>query len=411
MEERQNLKLEDVAILKMKNLNGIEYLVGNKNISKRSVLPYDNNICDFLGDLSDELNSNSESKNYPDIKTLAFWCRRQNINNLKKKFLSNETRVGLGLIFHITPSNIPTNFAYSLIFGLITGNSNIIKVPTQNFSQVEIICKSINKLLKKKHRSICKMISIIRYSDNDNYTKKISSICNARLIWGGDNSIKNIRKFPLNQRALDIAFADRYSFCVINTSEIMKLGEKEIKRLVERFYNDTYLVDQNACSSPHLIVWLGKKVDKARNKFWKHLHYHVNKKYILTETASVDKYTQLCSHILNLNNLKKYELYNNSIYTTFLKNLDKNIHELRGKWGFFYEYNINDLNKMKNYINNKYQTLTYFGLNKDILKNFIIKNQLEGIDRVVPIGQALDISFFWDGYDLNRTLSRVVDIK
>tara|TARA_B100000315_G_scaffold208552_1_gene203934 strand:- start:82 stop:1269 length:1188 start_codon:yes stop_codon:yes gene_type:complete len=395
----------------MKNLNGIEYLVGNKNISKRSVLPYDNNICDFLGDLSDELNSNSESKNYPDIKTLAFWCRRQNINNLKKKFLSNETRVGLGLIFHITPSNIPTNFAYSLIFGLITGNSNIIKVPTQNFLQVGIICKSINKLLKKKHKSICKMISIVRYSDNDIYTKKISSICSARLIWGGDNSIKNIRNFPLNQRALDIAFADRYSFCVINTSEVIKLGKKEMKRLAERFYNDTYLVDQNACSSPHLVLWLGKKVDKARNKFWKHLHYHVNKNYTLTETASLDKYTQLCSHILSLNNLKKYELYNNFIYTTFLKNLDKNIHELRGKWGFFYEYNINDLNKMKNYINNKYQTLTYFGLNKSILKNFIIKNQLEGIDRIVPIGQALDISFFWDGYDLNKILSRVVDIK
>ena len=411
MEERQNLKLGDVAIPKMKNLNTIEYLVGSKNISKRSVLPYDSNICDFLGDLSDELSLNRESKNYPDIKTLAFWCRRQNINNLKKKFFSNEIRVGLGLIFHITPSNVPTNFAYSLIFGLITGNSNIIKVPTQNFSQVDIICKSINKLLKKKHRSIGKMISIIRYSDNDDYTKNISSICNARLIWGGDLSIKNIRKFPLNQRALDIAFADRYSFCVMNTSEVMKLGKKEMKRLVERFYNDTYLVDQNACSSPHLIVWLGKKVDKARNKFWRHLHHHVNKKYILTETASVEKYTQLCSLILSLGNMKKYELYSNSIYTTFLKKLNKNIHKLRGKWGFFYEYNINDLNKMKSYINNKYQTLTYFGINKDVLKNFILKNQLEGIDRIVPIGQALDISFLWDGYDLNRTLSRVVDIK
>ena len=141
------------------------------------------------------------------------------------------------------------------------------------------------------------------------------------------------------------------------------------------------------------------------------MHYHVNKKYILTEPASLDKYTQLCSHILSLDNLKKYELYNNFIYTTFLKKLNKNIHELRGKWGFFYEYNINDLNKMKNYINNKYQTLTYFGLNKSILKNFILKNQLEGIDRIVPIGQALDIGFFWDGYDLNRILSRVIDIK
>ena len=69
----------------MKNLNGIEYLVGGKSISKKSVLPYDKNVCDFLSDLSDELNSTSESKKYPDIKTLAFWCRRQNINNLKKK--------------------------------------------------------------------------------------------------------------------------------------------------------------------------------------------------------------------------------------------------------------------------------------------------------------------------------------
>ena len=46
-----------------------------------------------------------------------------------------------------------------------------------------------------------------------------------------------------------------------------------------------------------------------------------------------------------------------------------------------------------------------------MLKKFVIKNNLSGIDRIVPIGQALDISFFWDGYDLNRILSRVVDIK
>ena len=94
-----------------------------------------------------------------------------------------------------------------------------------------------------------------------------------------------------------------------------------------------------------------------------------------------------------------------------VKNLDKNNHNLRGKWGFFYEYSTNDLNRIKNYINNKYQTLTYFGMDKDSLKNFVINNQLQGIDRIVPVGQALDISFFWDGYDLNRILSRVVDIK
>tara|TARA_B100001123_G_C15230995_1_gene995163 strand:- start:22 stop:1209 length:1188 start_codon:yes stop_codon:yes gene_type:complete len=395
----------------MSGFDKIEYLVGNQNVRKESNPPFNENICNFLGDLSKELNFLPSSKTYPDIKTLAFWCRKQNIINLKKKFSSNEIRVGLGLVFHITPSNIPTNFAYSLIFGLITGNSNIVKVPSQKFPQVKIICDSINKILKKKHKKLRNKIAIIRYSENDSYTKKISSMCNARLIWGGDNSINNIRKFPLDQRAIDIAFADRYSFCVINTSEILKLSVNEIKRLAEKFYNDTYLVDQNACSSPHLILWLGKKADKARGKFWKILEDCVNKKYNLSNIASIDKYTQLCGNILSLKNIKNYKRYNNSVYTVSLKKLDKNIHNLRGKWGYFYEYNISDLNKIKSCINNKYQTLTYFGLSKDILKNFILKNNLEGIDRIVPIGQALDISFFWDGYDINKILSRVVDLK
>ena len=59
----------------------------------------------------------------------------------------------------------------------------------------------------------------------------------------------------------------------------------------------------------------------------------------------------------------------------------------------------------------KFQTLTYFGIDKKDLKNFVIKNKLDGIDRIVPVGQALDISFFWDGYDINKILTRVVDIK
>jgi len=391
-------------------MSNFKYLVGDKRVKKIPMQPYSNIVCNFLGELSTELNLSPKSKKYPDIQTLAFWCRKKNIYNLKKKNLSVETRLGLGLIFHITPSNIPTNFAYSLIFGLITGNSNIVKVPSKKFEQVKIICDAINKILKKNIQ-MRKMITIIRYNDNDSYTKKLSEVCNARIIWGGDNSINNIRKFSLNHRALDIAFADRYSFCIINSSEILKLSLNNTKRLVEKFYNDTYLVDQNACSSPHLILWLGNKNDKAREKFWNFLKEIVKKKYNLTETASIDKYTQLCSNIISLKNIKSYKRYSSSIYTVALKNLDKNNHNLRGKWGFFYEYNISNLNKIKKYINNRYQTLTYFGLEKNILKKFILKNKLEGIDRIVPIGQALDINFFWDGYDLNKILTRVIDIK
>ena len=42
---------------------------------------------------------------------------------------------------------------------------------------------------------------------------------------------------------------------------------------------------------------------------------------------------------------------------------------------------------------------------------YIMQNRLAGVDRAVPIGQALEMSLYWDGYDINRILSRVVDIK
>ena len=42
---------------------------------------------------------------------------------------------------------------------------------------------------------------------------------------------------------------------------------------------------------------------------------------------------------------------------------------------------------------------------------FIFDNKIDGIDRIVPIGQALDIDFYWDGYDINKILSRIVDVR
>ena len=134
----------------MKNNLDIEYLVGNKFISNIAVEPYNEEGCNFLGDFSKMLFKSKHASKYSDIKTLAFWCRKSEILKLKSKFSITENRLGLGLVFHITHSNIPTNFAYSLIFGLLTGNSNIIKVPSQKFEQIEIICSCINKILKKK---------------------------------------------------------------------------------------------------------------------------------------------------------------------------------------------------------------------------------------------------------------------
>ena len=70
-----------------------------------------------------------------------------------------------------------------------------------------------------------------------------------------------------------------------------------------------------------------------------------------------------------------------------------------------------DINNLAHVINSKYQTLTYFGIDKSELLGFVVKNRLSGIDRIVPVGKALDMDVMWDGYDIVRSLSRIIDVK
>ena len=103
------------------------------------------------------------------------------------------------------------------------------------------------------------MIAVVRYhSENHLLTKNFSSICDARLIWGGNQTIADIKKFETKAKNIDIPFADRYSISLINSEKFLKLSEFKVKNLIKDFYNDTYVVDQNACSSPHLILWKGR---------------------------------------------------------------------------------------------------------------------------------------------------------
>jgi len=392
--------------------DNVIYLIGDKTVSIRPLAPYDAILCEFLNNLSSELRSCREAAAYPDIMTFAFWCRKANIAKLKADFKDGKARLGLGLVFHITPSNVPVNFAFSFAFGLLSGNANIVRVPSKPFQQIDIICAAIDRLFDSdKYSEIKTMTAFIRYEQSDEITGVFSANCNARIIWGGDVAIRNIRTLPIPERGVEIAFSDRYSFCVIDAPSVIKLDEAQLKQLAESFYNDTYLMDQNACSSPHLIVWQGEEKEAAKEMFWRAVHRTVAEKYQLAAVNALDKYTLLCHNAIELNNISFFKKHSNYVYRIAIDSLPDNMDALRGKFGYFYEYDTYDINSIAHIINTKYQTLTYFGLDKAHLLDFVIKNRLSGIDRIVPVGKALDIDVIWDGYDIVRSLSRIIDVK
>ena len=398
---------------KIKNKD-ISFLVGNENISKSILQPFDKQICEFINKLSENILKNKISRKSSDLIAASFWCSKRNIQKLKKNY-DNKLNFGRGLIFHIAPSNVPTNFFYSLIFGLLSGNSNIVKVPSNNFFQINIICESIKiTLLEPKFNKIKKFISIVRYKDNEinRISENISKICDVRIIWGGDKTINKIREFTLRPHAYDITFSDRTSLCILNVEKILKINNKELSKLIRNFYNDTYTADQNACSSPHLILWFGKgNIKTAQNKFWNELNKKVIKDYIAPDIATLEKYNQFCKDAVLNKNIKSNKIYSKYLYTLEINKLNNNIDSLKGKWGYFYEYRIKNLKEIKNLISKKFQTMTYFGFEKEFIQNFIKEYSNNGIDRAVPVGQALDINLVWDGHDLISTLSRKVIIQ
>ena len=122
----------------------LRYRVGNEQVLEqmRDVqprIPFDPDVIAFLQSFSKILLTEPQARPHSDVISLAFWCRKAALEQMKKAHAYNELLLGRGITFHIAPSNVAVNFAYSLFAGLLTGNTNVVRLPSKPFVQVDII--------------------------------------------------------------------------------------------------------------------------------------------------------------------------------------------------------------------------------------------------------------------------------
>ncbi len=399
----------------MEELSQIEYLFPRQiDIAQwlhQSVdMPFSDEVVDFLNSLSQSLLHDTACRMYPDVVTFAFFCRRANMLKQKELFHSDKIRMGKGLVFHIAPSNVPVNFAYSLVTGLVAGNYNIVRVSSKPFPQVNIIVRHIEQTAAQ-YPDIAQRIMIVRYEHESNANEIFSALCNLRVIWGGDKTIATLRSYPIPSRTTEICFADRYSIAAIGADALLQ--ENNLSALAEKFYNDTYLFDQNACTSPHLIVWIGDAttIQQAKDKFWTAVHGYVATHYHnFQEVLAVDKWTAMCRQAIGMD-IYRVETQDNYILRVETENLTPDIEKYRCLGGYFTEYATQHIEDIAQIVDGRYQTLSYYGLERADLKQFVRLQRLSGIDRIVPVGETTAFSFVWDGYNLIDQMTRIVDVQ
>ena len=373
--------------------------------------PFSQERITFLDEVSKYLLADKEARGYSDVMTFAFWIRKGNMEREKQRFnTDNRLKMGRGLVFHITPSNVAVNYAYSFAVSFVLGNANIVRLPSRTFPQVDVINRVIRTVLEEeKNKKWREYVVFLRYERNREINDALSAICDVRIIWGGDTAIKEIRKSQLPPRAGEITFGDRYSICILDAGKYLEIEEKE--RLALDFYNDTYLSDQNACTAPRLICWMGKQKDisSAKEIFWEKLWKVVAKKYTFQAVQYVDKLTICCLAATAMEGIHVIRMSDNRIVRIEMEKLSPIVQVYRGDSGVFYEYEMEDAIELMPICNGKLQTIALLGNEKVILQ--LIQSGVKGIDRVTRIGHTMDFAFNWDGYDLRERLTREISVS
>lgn len=392
-----------------KDLDNLTFLVGDNQIlsgmQNAPVLPmFSEDAVSFLSDLSRQLLKNPRTRAFVDVSSYAYWIRKASLESVKEKHRDYRNRLGRGIAFHVAPSNVPVNFAVSMTSSLLAGNLTVIRVSDKQFEQVNIICDAINQLIDSTHKGFGKHLCIVRYSHCDEITAKLSSICDLRIIWGGDRTIEAIRKAPLPPRAIEMAFADRHSIAVIDSDKYLQCDPEEIAK---GFYTDTYYTDQNACSSPRLVMWLGNSVEKARDLFWSHLHKLVLRDYDMKPIQAVDKFASAC--ILGMKqNGQRIVSSDNYVVRVEVDRLIPDLMDYKSGGGYFFEYVASNLEEVVPLLTKKCQTISVLGVEKEDVRRVVFKNGVRGVDRIVPLGQTMGLEFIWDGYKMIENMTRFV---
>jgi len=378
------------------------------------LMPFGELTISFFNHLSRAILKHPDLRITPAFAALGFWLRKSNLKKILKEnqaFIesSNYRIEPLGLVFHVCPSNVDTMFFYSLVISMLAGNKNIVRISSKldhplMFDLFDLVNKSLNE---EDFKVFENYINIVKYERNDEINGAISLNSDGRIIWGGDETVRQFKSYETKPKVKDLFFADRVSYSLLKSEIANDLSEDETSTLIQNLYNDIYTFDQKGCSSPHCLFLLG---DKDQNNIFLKKAYKLISKYAEknydTDIGSIAtfKFNQITEDIID-----------SKIESSIHDNNYLVLSELRGDTvpetcgtGYLYFVHLGDLSELKKYINRKIQSVGYYGLSDTDLDAMTQLSYAKGVDRIIPIGQALDFDYIWDGYNI---LTEMVSLK
>lgn len=368
-----------------------------------------------LDDLSQRVLRHPRLRRDPAGVALGFWLRRSHVTELRMDFAQDTAargrRVPAGLVLHISPANVDTMFVYSWALSFLAGNANIVRLTSRASPLMHDVLECLEGIFATAPAASAGNV-FVTYGHDDAISARLSSVCDTRILWGGDETIRRLRAVPLSPHAAERAFASKRSLSVFGVSGYLAEAPASRTDIAGRMAADLAPFAQFACSSPHVVYWLGSQngVEAAVADFRCRLEHAMAQRIPVPDIGWA---ARRVNHAFATAAAGKALEIDHQPHTTAVAAssvADAEPAEICGA-GLLHHAHLQSLDELTTHLRIDHQTITYFGLADADRDALALSSGRAGVDRVVPVGRALDFGPRWDGYNLWTDLTRFVVVQ
>lgn len=377
--------------------------------------PFDRRALAFIADFSDRVLKDTSLRQHPELIALAWWFRPAAIKRLQQRHarLSGDGVLRpRGVVLHFAPANVDTVFVYSWFLSLLCGNRNIVRLSARERpAQLPLLPILAELLAAPRHAEIAAGTALLSYAHNDTTTAELSARCHLRVVWGGDAAVAHLRRVPLPPLATELLFPNRHSWAMFDAQAVADATEASLKALAKAFCNDAFWFGQQACSSPRSLLWLGDDaaIDVAQARFWPQVREELNLRGLTNSPTEMMQRIN-AAHLMAAQSpgLRAGSALTDWPLRLAAETMAAPMRDEHCGNGLFVELRRPELAASAELFAAKDQTLAYWGIRREVLVEWLADLPDRALDRVVPVGHALDFCERWDGHDLLLAFSRLV---
>jgi len=361
----------------------------------------------------------SGTADLPGVPFLRLWLRRNTLEPILTKELGPGALDGgwiedgrarlkafpIGIVGHWPAGNVEIQPLLSMSCALLGGNACLVRIPRE---LRDITCQLIDKLVESdsKNRLTIRIVLLAFDHDRLDLHRAMAQSVDGAMIWGGEESVVQVRSLPFPPWARLAVFGPRISVAAMDAASRSEARES----LCRRIARDVWQFDQQACSSPQ-VLFLEKNGEQSTGEFIQALRsaFEAENRAHPRQTIEGALTSAICQARAGwlLQDAENSAVFPSTPDWTILVGHGPEIPQpTQGKTLTVLE--VPDLLEALARLDGNVQTLGLAIGDPEREAKLASLAASRGIDRIVPLGRMHVLGSPWDGSDLIRIMVRMV---